>query len=585
MRKPLLPIVVLIASTVLAVNGSSPALATAEWEPLGQVISGDANSLEAGKPVLSGDGRTLAIPAIYSDVARGHVDVYSLVNGQWVRKGLRLVGSDSGDQFGSDVALDEDGNVLAVGANLADGAGNATNAAGEVTVYDWVNGAWTQRGTTIYGDSTGNSLGDRVHLDATGQRLLASASYNDDAGPNRGKVLVFKWFNNNWIQVGNSPAGSSDNDWYGSKVDLSDDGERMIVGVTNRNLVEIRVLNAGQWQLEATFNPNDVIFFGWTVAIDGTGSTAVVSSFVTNGVSKLTILRRIGSTWSVSDQLIISNEVKGVQISADGRTIAYSAHGVGVPLKALRFEAGAWSPIGSPIAPPNQLPRFDQYLSLSDDGSTIAGGSFSSNGGFTTNGWVATFRLVEPIVAPVPVPFWRATLAPNGGSCLDASTAQDTPWVSAFIGYRYLPGPSDCSRKGYSFGGWANSTTPNTARKFPLLTDPSDGQRRYFVAENVDLIAIWTKLPEAISDLTVFANFLCGPCTTAWLLFTTPTDATDFAVAVNGTVSSCAQEGTFSGLSLCELTRLTPGPTTFDVTPLRGSERGPTATTIVTMRN
>lgn len=171
MRKPLVLAVVLIASTVLAVNGSSPALATAEWEPLGQVISGDADYLEAGQPVLSGDGRTLAIPAIYSSAATGHVDVYSLVNGQWVRKGLRLVGSDSMDQFGSDVALDEDGNVLAIGANLADGLGNATNAAGEVKVYDWVNGAWTQRGSTIDGDSTGNSLGDRVHLDATGQRF------------------------------------------------------------------------------------------------------------------------------------------------------------------------------------------------------------------------------------------------------------------------------------------------------------------------------------------------------------------------------------------------------------------------------
>ena len=349
-----------IALTVATIGLPSTSVTAApQWEPLGQVISGDANSLEAGKPVLSGDGRTLAIPAIYSDVARGHVDVYSLVNGQWVRKGLRLVGSDSEDQFGSDVALDYDGNVLAVGANLADGAGNSTNAAGEVTVYDYdsVNNVWTQRGTTIYGDSTLNSLGDRVRLDADGQRLLASASFNDDAGPvtNRGKVLVFDWFNNNWIQVGNSPAGSSDNDWYGSEVDLSDDGQRMIVGVRNRNLVEVRVLNAGQWQLEATFNPNDVIFFGWTVAIDGTGTTAVVSSFVNPNVSKLTILRRNGSNWTVDDQLTIPNEVKGAQISADGRTIAFSAHGVGVPLKALRFEAGAWSPIGSAIAPPNLL--------------------------------------------------------------------------------------------------------------------------------------------------------------------------------------------------------------------------------------
>jgi len=572
-----------IALTVATIGLPSTSVKAApRWEPLGQVISGDANNLEAGKPVLSGDGRTLAIPAIYSDVARGHVDVYSLVNGQWVRKGLRLVGSDSVDQFGSDVALDYDGNVLAVGANLADGAGNSTNAAGEVTVYDYdsVNNVWTQRGTTIYGDSTLNSLGDRVRLDADGQRLLASASFNDDAGPNRGKVLVFEWFNNNWIQVGNSPAGSSDNDWYGSEVDLSDDGERMIVGVRNRNLVEIRVLNAGVWQLEATFNPNGVIFFGWTVAIDGTGSTAVVSSFVNPNVSKLTILRRSGSSWTVDDQLTIPDEVKAAQISADGRTIAFSTNGVGEPLKVLRFEAGAWSPIGSDIAPPSQLLRFEQYLSLSGDGSTVAGGSFSSYGGFTTNGWVATFRLVEPIVVPIR----QVSLDPNGGRCTDGTVEHDSSWLSIYVVYRYLPASSDCSRSGYVFDGWADRSNPSAAKDLPLLTDPLDGTLRYFVAEDVDLIAIWTALPRAITDLTVFANFFCGPCTNAWLLFTTPSNATDFTVAVNGTVSSCAQKGTYFGLSLCELTRLTPGPTTFAVTPLKGTGRGPTASTVVTLR-
>lgn len=373
-----------------------------------------------------------------------------------------------------------------------------------------------------------------------------------------------------------------DGDSYGSEVDLSDDGDRMIVSVRARNLVEIRVLNAGVWQLEATFNPNDVTFFGWTVAIDGTGSTAVVSSVVSNGVGKLTILRRNGSTWSVSDQLTTSHNVKAADVSADGRTVAFSNYGA--PLKVLRFEAGAWSPIGSDITPPSQLPvssQFQQYVSLSDDGSTVAGGGFNSNGGFTTNGWIAAFRLIHRIDLPV----WRAALDPNGGSCLDVSAAQDSPWVSAFVGYRYLPGPSDCTRDGYTFGGWANTTSPRTARNFPMLVDPTDGQRRSFVAENVDLIAIWTKLPEAISDLTVFANFLCGPCTNAWLLFTTPSDATDFAVAVDGAVSSCAQKGTFFGLSLCEITRLAPGPVTFDVTPLRGSERGPTATTVVTLRS
>ena len=188
--------------------------------------------------------------------------------------------------------------------------------------------------------------------------------------------------------------------------------------------------------------------------------------------------------------------------------------------------------------------------------------------------------LSNSTAAPITA-FFTSALDVNGGACTGGHL------TGGFIGFTYLPGPSDCSRAGYTFGGWANTTTPTVARSFPLLTDPSDGQRRYFVAENVNLVALWTPVaspPASIINLSVFANFLCGPCTTAWLLFTTPSDATDFAVSVNGTAATCAQKGTFFGLSLCELKRLAPGATTFTVTPTSASGSGPPATVTITLR-
>lgn len=178
------------------------------------------------------------------------------------------------------------------------------------------------------------------------------------------------------------------------------------------------------------------------------------------------------------------------------------------------------------------------------------------------------------------------SLDPKGGRCLD-NGSQDAIWRIPFSGFARIPGPTLCTRSGFEFMGWASTTNPTKVLELDIVIDRATGASRFLLESRTDLVAVWralSDLPDPITDLTVFANFLCGPCTTAWLLFTTPSDATDFAVAVNGTVSSCAQKGTFFGLSLCELTRLTPGPTTFAVTPLRGSERGPTATTIVTMR-
>ncbi len=114
----------------------------------------------------------------------------------------------------------------------------------------------------------------------------------------------------------------------------------------------------------------------------------------------------------------------------------------------------------------------------------------------------------------------RSSLDPNGGTCTSENVSTN------FIGYTYLPGPSDCTRVGYAFGGWANSTTPSTARSFPLLTDPSDGRQRYFVAENVDLIAIWspstTSVP--VTGPRAFVGvigFFCRNCG-VWLLWDAP---------------------------------------------------------------
>ena len=219
-------------------------------------------------------------------------------------------------------------------------------------------------------------------------------------------------------------------------------------------------------------------------------------------------------------------------------------------------------------------------VAMSSDGNTIAIGAPGNDGNGFSSGHV---RIYAP---PLPsiVPIWRATLDPNSGTCRD-TTERTQPWTTVFVAYRYLPGITDCTRNGHTFAGWASTTNPTTVLSLPTLIDPSDGQPRMFLATNADLIAVWNKQINPITDLAVFANFLCGPCTNAWLLFTTPPDATNFTVTVNNTPTSCTQKGTFLGLSLCEITQLSPGSTTFAVTPLNDTTRGTTTTASITLRN
>lgn len=137
-------------------------------------------------------------------------------------------------------------------------------------------------------------------------------------------------------------------------------------------------------------------------------------------------------------------------------------------------------------------------------GYTFAGWYTASSGGtlITTgapHGQTSDFTLyaqwspvVVPIApAPVLTPVWRATLDPNGGVCLD-SVARTEMWTSVFIGHRYLPNSSDCTRDGHHFAGWATADELTTIATFPLLVDPSDGEQRAFLAANANLVAIWT---------------------------------------------------------------------------------------------
>jgi hypothetical protein len=221
---------------------------------------------------------------------------------------------------------------------------------------------------------------------------------------------------------------------------------------------------------------------------------------------------------------------------------------------------------------------------MSSDGNTIAIGAIFNDGNGNGSGHVRIYA--PPPLAPPPliVPIWRATLDPNNGTCRD-TTQRTQPWTTVFVAYRYLPGITDCTRNGHTFAGWASTTNPTTVLSLPTLNDPSDGQPRMFLATNADLIAVWNKQINPITDLAVFANFLCGPCTNAWLLFTTPPDTTNFTVTINNTPTTCTQKGTFLGLSLCEITQLTPGSTTFAVTPLNDTTRGTTTTASITLRN
>ncbi len=137
------------------------------------------------------------------------------------------------------------------------------------------------------------------------------------------------------------------------------------------------------------------------------------------------------------------------------------------------------------------------------------------------------------------VPIRQVSLDPGGGTCLDVTTRTE-PWLSVFVGYRYIPGARDCTRSGYSFVGWAERTTPTTNADLALLDDPTDNVPRYFISRDADLVAVWTLVPKAPSVFVGISNWLCRNCGVL-LFWNAPTTQTGPTITTGSGVAVCTK--------------------------------------------
>ena len=225
------------------------------WVQKGGDIDGEAEGDYSGYSVsLSSDGTTLAIGATRNDGAAynaGHVRVYGWNGSAWVDKGSDIDGEAERDYSGRLVSLSSDGNVVAIGAYLNDGA---ANNAGHVRVYEWNGTAWVQMGSDIDGEAEGDNSGYSVSLSSDGTILAIAARYNDGNGTDSGHVRVYEWNGSAWVQKGADIDGEAASDYSGVSLSLSSDGTILAIGATRNDgngsdagHVRIYEWNGGAW--------------------------------------------------------------------------------------------------------------------------------------------------------------------------------------------------------------------------------------------------------------------------------------------------------------------------------------------------
>ncbi len=317
---------------------------------------------------LSGDGTTLAVggpgdksltTGIDTDpdasgYRAGAVYVYVHDDDSWrLQSYIKASNTDSGDNFGHNLTLSEDGNRLAVGAvHEASGAtgvngdetDNSVESAGAVYVFERNNATWRQQAyIKSSAPAPDEHFGYSLSISGDGNTLAVNAGK---------KVYLFQYNGTNWSQQTKlEPPG----DVKSVSSKLSSDGLTLAIGVSEDETVymyKMYNLNNGTWiqrDVVKASNGEQSDGFGVGLALSATGDTLVVGAYsesssasgvngdmTDNSASKagaVYVFERDVNTWVQSTYLKASNtdayDYFGMRValSADGNHLAVGALG------------------------------------------------------------------------------------------------------------------------------------------------------------------------------------------------------------------------------------------------------------------
>jgi hypothetical protein len=313
------------------------------WAQLGNDIDGESSGDRFGYSVsLSGDGSKLAVGAFQnggngSDA--GHVRVFEYSSGSWSQIGNDIDGESSGDYSGISIGLSDYGTIVAIGASKNDDGGAD---AGHVRVFEYSQNSWVQLGSDIDGENAGDGAGYKVSLSSNGSRIAIGANGNDDNGTEAGQVRVFEYLSGSWSQMGSDILGDAAGDKMGYGVSLSSDGLTCAVGAMgNQNYagqVKVYEFVSNSWNqigsdIEGEGQGDN---FGFQLSLSSDGEILIVGGYSNDGNGSssghVRVFENVNSTWIQKCSDIDgenSGDLFGISnaISSDGTIIAVGAIG------------------------------------------------------------------------------------------------------------------------------------------------------------------------------------------------------------------------------------------------------------------
>ena len=374
------------------------------WNKLGADIIGKVAGDESGTSIsVSADGTIVAIGARSNTSNRGTVCVYKYNDISWNQLGSDINGEASSDYSGQSVSISANGRVVAIGANMNDGSGNLLPDSGHVRIYEFNGSSWVQRGADIDGEANDDQSGISVSLSEDGSIVAIGAIMNDGSGnalSNSGHVRVYKYNSSKsdpqltnqslstfgpagWDRLGGDIDGEAVNDQSGFSVSLSVDGTIVAIGAifndgtsgtvdTSNNMGHVRVYRYNASKTDPQLTNQGLTTFGpagWD---------------------------RLGS--DIDGEVAADQSGFSLSLSADGSTVAigaplYDASGVSNSgrVRVFAWNGTSWGQRGENINGVALNENVGDSVSLSADGSILSVTSFMKvinyNYSSSTNTW------------------------------------------------------------------------------------------------------------------------------------------------------------------------------------------------------
>jgi hypothetical protein len=279
--------------------------------------------------------------------------------------GSAITASVAGDGTGVGVSISEDGNTLAVGDRFF-AVPNGGNDAGRVRVFKMENGVWVPKGQNLQDaqNFVDYWAGSWIDLSPDGNTMIVGVPRlpTSTGTSNSGGATIYEYdsLNNSWNYKGNVVLANSSNSYYGRKVAISNSGDVIHVGSYTASSNQGRVLS--YYYNNGTWNP-----MGWS------------------------------SAGNVSLKGTTSGEWYGYALEARTNVAIVGAPEGGISgnagyVEVREFASSAWGTKGSRINGPSPDCRFGSSVEISKDGNRFIAGGYLYNGGGTERGYAACYE-------------------------------------------------------------------------------------------------------------------------------------------------------------------------------------------------